>query len=245
MTDGILRLSGLVRDCGNIVFFGGAGVSTESGIPDFRSESGIYRRDASLSPEHLLSHRCFTDETEVFYDYYKKNLVFPDKKPNRAHYALAALEKCGKLRAVVTQNIDGLHQDAGSANVIELHGTAKRNYCTVCRREYPLSFVLEAAGVPLCPVCGAPVRPDVVLYDEALDGRMVDAAIRCISEAELLIIGGTSLAVYPAAGFIRYFHGRELVIINKTPTKFDASASLVLRGSIGETLGGVCDNLGI
>jgi NAD-dependent deacetylase len=230
------------------VFFGGAGVSTESGIPDFRSEEGLYkaRQEYGRSPESIISHSSFIADPELFYSYYKGNMIFPDAKPNNAHKALAKLEKDGKLKAVVTQNIDGLHQAAGSARVHELHGSVHRNYCLSCGEKFGLDYILDPAHckdrdggqafAPRCTVCGGLVRPDVVLYEEALDEEVVTAAVRAIAEADTLIIGGTSLVVYPAAGYIGYFQGRDLVLINKSETSFDRKANLVIHEPIGETL---------
>ncbi len=232
-----------------IVFFGGAGVSTESGIPDFRSENGLYNAQTNYghSPEEMLSIDFFSRHTETFFDYYKKNLIATDAKPNRAHLALAKLEKMGKLTAVVTQNIDGLHQKAGSVNVQELHGSVQRNTCTGCHTHYDLDFILDETncknGVPICPHCGSIIKPDVVLYGECLDEATINCSVRAISECDMLIIGGTSLVVYPAAGFVNYFDrsqgGHKLVIINKSPTAQDRWADLHYNEAIGEVLGEV------
>ncbi len=221
----------------NIVFFGGAGVSTESGIPDFRSESGLYaaKKRFNTSPEALLSQSFFYEHPDVFFEYYRENLVHQGAKPNAAHLALARLEAAGKLKAVVTQNIDGLHQSAGSKNVFELHGSIHRNYCAVCKKRYPLEFIMAAVAVPKCP-CGGIVRPDVVLYEESLDWDTMLQAQGAIADADLVIVGGTSLSVYPAAGLLRGCAG-ELVLINKTPTTYDDYASMVFREPIGEVLG--------
>ena len=232
-----------------IVFFGGAGVSTESGIPDFRSENGLYQARSKYghAPEEMLSHTFFTRETETFYDYYKNNLIYPDVKPNKAHYALAKLEEQGKLKAVVTQNIDGLHQLAGSKKVFELHGSVLRNYCTRCHSFYCLSYILRPercatpehpdSSIPKCIKCGGIIKPDVVLYEEPLDQEVMEGAIDAISNADMLIVGGTSLVVYPAAGLINYFRGNKLVLINKSETPYDNRADLVIHDAIVEVLG--------
>lgn len=219
-----------------IVFLGGAGVSTESGIPDFRSASGVYAQAERLEPEYLLSHDCLELEPETFFSFYREHLLFPDARPNAAHLALAELERRGKLTAVVTQNIDGLHQAAGSERVFELHGSVHRNHCVDCEARYDLAFVLGTTGTPRCPVCDGLVRPDVVLFGEGLDGATVEGAVSAIADADCLIVGGTSLNVYPAAGFINYFSGPNLVLINKTPTAYDRYASLIERDSIGAVL---------
>ncbi len=228
-----------------IVFLGGAGVSTESGIPDFRSESGIYKTisEYGYPPETILSAPFFHSETEIFYDYYKKYLLHPDAQPNRAHKALARLERAGKLSGVVTQNIDNLHQEAGSINVFELHGSVYRNYCTKCGKPHNLQYIKDAKGIPKCGACGGLIKPDVVLYGEGLDDLVLRGAIGRISGAEMLIIGGTSLAVYPAAGLINYFNGKVIAIINKSQTPADEQAHIVINESIGEVLGGAVDKL--
>ncbi|MBQ6240069.1 MAG: NAD-dependent protein deacylase [Firmicutes bacterium] len=218
------------------VFFGGAGVSTESGIPDFRSENGIYRTVSKygVRPEEILSHTYFVYYPERFYEYYRENLIYPDAEPNAAHKGLAYWEKTGHLRAVVTQNIDGLHQKAGSQNVYELHGSTLRNYCLKCKRKYGLEIITETQGVPVCPHCGGQIRPDVVLYEEGLDEKVLSGSVKAIEHADLLIVGGTSLAVYPAAGLIRYFRGSHLVLINRDATPYDREADLVIHENIGE-----------
>jgi NAD-dependent deacetylase len=233
----ITQLQEIIDSSDNIVFFGGAGVSTESGIPDFRSESGIFKslEKYGATPETLVSHSYYLDHTEEFYSYYKENLVFKDAKPNPAHLKLAELEKAGKLKAVITQNIDGLHQKAGSENVLELHGSIHRNYCQICNREYGLDYILESDGIPRCE-CGGIIKPDVVLYEEPLNNGILNFSIDYISNAQTLIIGGTSLVVYPAAGLINYFNGENLVLINKSETQYDNLASLVINDAIGETL---------
>ncbi len=220
----------------NLVFFGGAGVSTESGIPDFRSVDGLYHQKFRYPPEVMLSHSFFESHTADFFDFYRQKLIVHGAQPNAAHLRLAKLEREGKCRAVVTQNIDGLHQAAGSKTVYELHGSTLRNFCTRCGKFYPVSFIEEAAGVPRCTACGGVVKPDVVLYEEGLDEAIMQNSVAAIRAADTLIIGGTSLAVYPAAGLIRYFRGRELVIINKQPTPADAMATLLLNMPIGEAM---------
>ena len=233
------RLTRMIRDANRIVFFGGAGVSTESGMKDYRSENGLYRtvKQYKVSPETILSKSFFDAHTDVFYDFYYHYFLNTDAKPNRAHFALAELESKGKLTAVVTQNIDGLHQQAGSRNVIELHGTVLKHYCPVCGTVMSNEAVKALCGkVPKCEKCGHAVRPDVVLYEEPLKEEVIQAAIGAISSADLLIIGGTSLAVYPAANFIRYFRGENTVLINRDETPFDSMATLVFRESIGEVL---------
>ncbi len=230
------RLAALVEKSANIVFFGGAGVSCESGIPDFRSQDGLYQQSYAWPPEEILSHHFFVQKPEEFYRFYREKMLYPGAKPNAAHRMLAKLEAQGKLKAVVTQNIDGLHQAAGSKRVYELHGTVHRSHCTACGKGYGLDAVLAGTGVPRC-ACGGILKPDVVLYEEPLDEATMLAAMRAIAAADLLIVGGTSLNVYPAAGLLRYFRGPELVVINKTPTPADRDATLVLTGNIGELLG--------
>lgn len=219
-----------------ISYFWRAGVSTESGIPDFRSESGIFKSLEKYgdTPENLVSHTYYMNHTEEFFNYYKENLIFKDAEPNPAHIALANLEKAGKLKAVITQNIDGLHQKAGSKEVMELHGSIHRNYCQICGKEYGLNHILESEGVPRCE-CGGIVKPDVVLYEEPLNNAVLSFSIDYIQNAETLIIGGTSLVVYPAAGLINYFNGDNLVLINKSETPYDDMANLVINEAIGET----------
>lgn len=216
------------------VFFGGAGVSTESGIPDFRSVDGLYNQSYKYPPETIISHSFFVHDPEEFYRFYKEKMLWLDAKPNAAHKKLAELEAAGKLAAVVTQNIDGLHQAAGSVNVLELHGSVHRNYCMKCHQPYDAHCVKDAGGVPHCKVCGGMVKPDVVLYEEPLDGGTMAKAVEAIQEADLMIVGGTSLAVYPAAGLVNYYRGSRLVLINKTPTPYDSHADLVIAGKIGE-----------
>ena len=224
-------LTDILRNSRKIVFFGGAGVSTASGIPDFRSADGLWNQKykRTLSPEEMVSRSFFERDPEDFFAFYKEKLVYPEAKPNACHLALAKLEKMGKLRAIVTQNIDGLHQMAGSHNVFELHGSVLRNFCTRCHAAYDVNFILESEGVPRCPKCGSIVKPDVVLYEEMLDENVIDGAVRAISGADTLIIGGTSLIVYPAAGFVRYFRGNKLVVINKSESQADGYADLVIH----------------
>ena len=231
----INELQEIIDNSDNIVFFGGAGVSTESGIPDFRSEKGIFKslEKYGASPEQLVSHSYYISNTEEFYNYYKENLIFTDAEPNPAHLKLGELEKAGKLKAVITQNIDGLHQKAGSENVLELHGSIHRNYCQICHKEYDLNHILNSEGIPRCE-CGGIIKPDVVLYEEPLNNDILTASVNFISNADTLIIGGTSLVVYPAAGLINYFNGSKLVLINKSETPYDNLASLVINEAIGE-----------
>lgn len=232
------RLQEIIDDSENIVFFGGAGVSTESGIPDFRSADGIYHQQYQYSPEQIVSHSFFMRNTEAFYEFYKEKMMFLEAKPNAAHLKLAQLEAEGKLKAVITQNIDGLHQAAGSKNVWELHGSIHRNYCRKCGKFYDASYVKNADGVPRCE-CGGLIKPDVVLYEEGLDSGVIEHSIRAICEADTLIIGGTSLVVYPAAGFIDYFRGKHLVVINKSATAKEVRAELTIAAPIGEVMKGL------
>lgn len=232
-----MTLQEIIDDSKRIVFFGGAGVSTESGIPDFRSVDGLYNQRYKFPPETIISHSFFERNPEEFFRFYRDRMVFPDAKPNAAHLKLAEWEKRGILSAVVTQNIDGLHQLAGSKNVIELHGSVHRNYCTRCGKFYPLSAVIETDGVPRCE-CGGMIKPDVVLYEESLRSEDIENAISEISSADTLIIGGTSLVVYPAAGLVRYFNGKHLVVINKSEINA-GNAELVINDSIGKVLGGL------
>ena len=222
-----------IEESDNIVFFGGAGVSTESGIPDFRSVDGLYNQKYKYPPETILGHSFFVKHPEAFYEFYRDKLIAPYAKPNAAHIALAKLEEIGKLSAVVTQNIDGLHQAAGSKKVYELHGSVLRNYCEECGKFHDVYSIINSTGIPVCE-CGGRIKPDVVLYEEGLDQNTLNGAIHAISSADMLIIGGTSLAVYPAAGLIDYYRGNRLVLINKTPTSRDAGADLVIKTSIGE-----------
>ena len=235
MTETVKRLKELVDESQRMVFFGGAGVSTESGIPDFRSTDGLYHQEWKYPPEVILSHTFYESNPEEFFRFYRAKLLAPDAKPNAAHRKLAEWEQSGKLRAVVTQNIDGLHQMAGSRRVMELHGSVHRNYCEACGAFHPLSSILHSEGVPRC-ACGGRVKPDVVLYEEGLNQKILEDSIQAIMEADLLIIGGTSLNVYPAAGLIRYYRGTKLVLINKSAVAQDVAATLVIRDSIGEVL---------
>ncbi len=233
MTEQITRLQQMVDESRRIVFFGGAGVSTESGIPDFRSVDGLYHQKYDYPPETILSHTFYRRKTKEFFKFYRDKMLCLDAKPNKAHLALAELERVGKLTAVITQNIDGLHQAGGSKRVLELHGSVLRNYCEECGKFHDAQFILDSIDVPLCE-CGGRVKPDVVLYEEGLDQQTMQDSIQAIREADMLIIGGTSLAVYPAAGLIDYYHGDKLVLINKTPTPRDGIADLVITQSIGE-----------
>ena len=234
----IAKLQEIIDDSENIVFFGGAGVSTESGIPDFRSADGIYHQQYRYSPEQIVSHSFFVRNTEAFYEFYKDKMMFLEAKPNAAHLKLAQLEAEGKLKAVITQNIDGLHQAAGSKTVWELHGSIHRNYCRKCGKFYDAFYVKHADGVPRCE-CGGLIKPDVVLCEEGLDPGVIDHSIRSIREADTLIIGGTSLVVYPAAGFIDYFRGKHLVVINKSATAKEVRAELTIAAPIGEVMTGI------
>jgi NAD-dependent deacetylase len=233
------KLQDIIRQSNSIVFFGGAGVSTESGIPDFRSVDGLYHQKYPYPPETILSHSFFWNQTKAFYDFYRDKMLYLDAKPNPAHLALAKLEAMGKLQAVITQNIDGLHQMAGSKQVLELHGSIYRNYCTRCGKAYGIEVITEGQGIPYCD-CGGIIKPDVVLYEEALDQKVMRQAMQYIARAEVLIIGGTSLGVYPAAGLIDVYQGDKLVLINKSETPRDRQANLIIHQSIGETLGAIC-----
>ena len=230
------KLQTWVKESSRIVFFGGAGVSTESGIPDFRGEDGLYRQRYAYPPETIISHSFYVRHPEIFFDFYRNRMLYPNAKPNVVHQRLAQWERDGKLLAVVTQNIDGLHQMAGSRNVYELHGSVHRNTCQKCGARYTLAQMLTLGDVPKCPKCGGRVKPDVVLYEEALDTNDIDEAIDEISKADMLIIGGTSLVVYPAAGFVTYFRGDALVVINQDATPQDARADLVFHESVGKVL---------
>ena len=244
MNTEIEKLTQILRDSNNIVFFGGAGCSCESGIPDFRSASGLWNEKLkiNLTPEQLVSHNMFMKYPKEFFEFYRDKLIYPDAKPNAAHIALAKLEEMGKLKAVVTQNIDGLHQAAGK-HVYELHGSVLRNYCVKCHAFYDEKFILESKVVPTCTKCGGNVKPDVVLYEEGLDDNVIRGAIAAISKADTLIIGGTSLVVYPAAGLINYFRGKNLVLINKSSTSADNKADLVIHEAIGKVLGETVNNI--
>ena len=224
----------IIEKYDNIVFFGGAGVSTESDIPDFRSVDGLYHQQYDYPPETILSHTFYRRNPEEFYRFYRSKMLFPQARPTAAHRKLAALEAAGKLKAVITQNIDGLHQAAGSKVVLELHGSVLRNYCEQCGHFHDLAYIQHSTGVPVCEKCGGPVKPDVVLYEEGLDSRTMTDAMRFIHDAQVLIIGGTSLAVYPAAGLIDYFKGDKLIVINKAPTPRDSYADLLIQAPIGE-----------
>ena len=245
MSTEIEKLTQILKESNNIVFFGGAGVSTESNIPDFRSSNGLWNEKLKINftPEQLVSHTFFMRYPEEFFKFYKDKLIYPEAKPNAAHIALAKLEEMGKLKAIVTQNIDGLHQAAGSKNVFELHGSVLRNYCMKCHAFYDEKFILASEGIPTCPKCGGKVKPDVVLYEEGLDNDVITGAIRAISQADTLIIGGTSLVVYPAAGLIDYCRGKNLVLTNKSSTSADNKADLVIHDAIGKVLGEAVNSL--
>ena len=232
------ELKKVIEGSDNIVFFGGAGVSTESGIPDFRSVDGLYNQKYKFPPETILSHSFFMTKPGDFYDFYRDKMICTDAKPNKAHIALAKLEQQGKLKAVVTQNIDGLHQLAGSKKVYELHGSVLRNYCMKCHKFYGIEAVTESSGIPKCK-CGGIIKPDVVLYEEGLDDKTVNGAVKAIMKADVLIIGGTSLNVYPAAGFLNYFDGSKIVLLNNSETSFDRRADIVIRDPMGQVLGEV------
>lgn len=233
----IAELQQMIDESHKIVFFGGAGVSTESHIPDFRSTDGLYHQTYKYPPEVMVSHSFYVQHTEEFFDFYKNKMVFLDAKPNKAHLKLAELEKAGKLSAIVTQNIDGLHQMAGSKKVYELHGSVHRNYCEKCHRFYDVNYVMKTKGIPYCEECGGIIKPDVVLYEEGLDGNIMQGAINAIADADMLIIGGTSLVVYPAAGMIDYFRGKYLAVLNRDATSRDKQADLCITDPIGEVLG--------
>ena len=235
MNDAIMRLKAVIENSDNIVFFGGAGVSTESGIPDYRSEDGLYNMKYKFPPETILSYSFFMRNTSEFYRFYRDKMLHPDAMPNKAHYALAELEKQGRLKAIVTQNVDGLHHKAGSVNVLELHGSRSRYYCMDCGAVYTMDVIFESEDIPLCR-CGGIIRPDVVLFEEALNQNVIEESVRAIRNAEVLIVGGTSLNVYPAAGLIQHYKGDMLILINKSETAYDGYANLVIRESIGETL---------
>lgn len=235
MTPEIEKLKKLIEESNNIVFFGGAGVSTESGIPDFRSVDGLYHQQWDEPPETILSHTYYLRYPEKFYKFYRAKMLCPDVQPNAAHKKLAEWEAAGKLKAVITQNIDGLHQKAGSREVLELHGSTLRNYCEKCGKFYGLDDILAQSGVPMCD-CGGRIKPDVVLYEEGLDEQTITKAVNYIANADVLIVAGTSLSVYPAAGLVRYYRGSKLVVINKTPLRDDLGADLVITGAVGETL---------
>ena len=234
--DQIDRLREIINNTDNIVFFGGAGVSTESGIPDFRSQDGLYAQKYKYPPEQIVSHSFYVSRPHEFFAFYKDKMLAPDAEPNAAHKKLAEWEAQGKCRAVITQNIDGLHQKAGSQKVLELHGSVLRNYCEKCGRFFDLQYIIDSEDIPLCDTCGGRVKPDVVLYEEGLDNNVIAEAVDFISSADVLIIGGTSLVVYPAAGLIDYYRGSKLVVINKAPGPRDRQADLLVQGAIGEVL---------
>lgn len=238
MSGEIEKLTQILKASSNIVFFGGAGISTESGIPDFRSSKGLFNEKLNItfSPEQLVSHSFYVRYPEEFYKFYKSKLIYPNATPNGGHLALAKLEGMGKLKAIITQNIDGLHQLAGSKNVFELHGSVHRNYCVKCHAFYDSDFILSAKEVPTCTKCGGTIKPDVVLYEENLDEEVINGAVKAIAKADTLIIGGTSLVVYPAAGLINYFNGKNLILINKSATSADSKADLVINDSFGKVM---------
>lgn len=238
MNEEIARLKEIIDKSNNIVFFGGAGVSTESGIPDFRSQDGLYNQKYKYPPEQIVSHSFYEQRPKEFFDFYKDRMIYKNSRPNKAHIKLAELESQGKLKAIITQNIDGLHQAAGSKKVLELHGSVLRNYCEQCHKFYDVDYVLNAQGIPLCE-CGGRIKPDVVLYEEGLNQNTLSEAVSYISRADVLIIGGTSLAVYPAAGLIDYYEGNKLIVINKSATPRDRQADLLIQGSIGDILGSI------
>lgn len=241
------RLYEIIKKSDNIVVFTGAGVSTESNIPDFRSAGGLYSSQKyGYQPEVILSHSFFMEQPKVFFDFYRNCMVYREAQPNDCHKALAALEEMGKVKAVITQNIDGLHQKAGSKNVLELHGSIHSNHCMKCGKFFELAYIVDtSAPVPLCDKCGGVVKPDVVLYEEPLDQRILAQAVKCISKAETMLVMGTSLVVYPAAGLVDYYSGHELILINKSSTPYDYKANLVIRQSVGQTMRSVMDMLGI
>lgn len=242
------ELQAAIDESNYIVFFGGAGVSTESGIPDFRSQDGLYNQKYKYPPETIVSHTFFTTKTEEFNEFYKDKMLAPDAKPNAAHIKLAELEKAGKLKAVITQNIDGLHQAAGSKEVLELHGSVLRNFCTRCGKKFSsteddvnagIKYILASDGIPRCDECNGVIKPDVVLYEEGLDSDVISRAVNHISKADMLIIGGTSLVVYPAAGFVNYFRGKHLAVLNMAATSRDSEADIVIRDKIGEVFSSI------
>lgn len=245
MNNKIEQLCEIIKSSNNIVFFGGAGVSTESGIPDFRSSNGLFNEKLNITftPEQLVSHSFYIRYPKEFFNFYKAKLIYPSASPNAAHLSLAKLEEMGKLKAIITQNIDGLHQAAGSKNVFELHGSVHRNYCTKCNAFYDVNFILNSNEIPTCNNCGGRIKPDVVLYEEGLDEDVINGALNAISKADTLIIGGTSLIVYPAANLINYFRGKNLVLINKSSTSADSKADLVINDAIGKVLNEVLNSL--
>jgi NAD-dependent deacetylase len=242
MDNNFFKTAEIINTSDNIVFFGGAGVSTESGIPDFRSNSGLYKnKKYNVSPEDMLSHSFFTEHPDKFYEFYKNNMLYPDAKPNKAHLALKYLEDIGKLKAVITQNVDGLHQKAGSRLVYELHGSVYRNYCMKCHKSYGLEYIVNSPDVPLCG-CGGIIKPDVVLYEEPLDLKVIMNAVEKIEAADVLIVAGTSLSVNPAARYIDYYNGNKLIFINRSPTSADYKADYIISGNVGDILGNIIDN---
>ena len=236
------QLKKWIEESNKIVFFGGAGISTESGIPDFRSVDGLYNQKYDYPPEKILSLNFYKENPEEFFKFYKEKMLFLDVKPNKGHTSLFKLEEMGKLKAIITQNIDGLHQKAGSKNVLELHGSVLRNYCEDCGKEYSANHIKSSKGVPSCE-CGGRIKPDIVLYEEFLDNEITNKAIKAIRDADMLIVGGTSLSVYPAAGFVEYYFGNKLVLINKSPTSFDSFSNLCIRGSFGELIQQVLNSI--
>ncbi|KAE9633996.1 NAD-dependent protein deacylase [Defluviitalea raffinosedens] len=240
----INELKSIIQKSDNIVFLGGAGVSTESNIPDFRSEEGLYNSKEKYPPEVILSHSFFMKHPDLFYSFYKSKMIYKEAKPNKAHLALAKIEEKGKLKAVITQNIDGLHQLAGSKKVLELHGSVHRNYCMKCNKAYSLEDVINSEGIiPYCKACGGMIKPDVVLYEEPLDSQILHKSIHYISNAEVLIVGGTSLVVYPAAGLVDYYKGKHLILINKSSTPYDTQADYVIHDSIGKVLSQLIEDI--
>ena len=237
--ESVAELQEIIENYENIVFFGGAGVSTESGIPDFRSVDGLYHQQYEFPPETILSHSFYRSNTEEFYRFYRNKMLFPNAKPNAAHLKLAELEHLGKVKAIITQNIDGLHQAAGSRTVLELHGSVLRNYCERCGAFYGLDYILNSTGVPKCEKCGGSIKPDVVLYEEGLDEKTLNSAVNYIRNAQVLVIGGTSLNVYPAAGLIDYFQGDKLAVINKSATPRDGYADLLIQEPIGKVFSSI------
>lgn len=237
------KLKEIIENSDNIVFFGGAGVSTESNIPDFRSSTGLYKTNEGFQypPEQMLSHSFFLSNTKDFYDFYKKKMIYKNAKPNDAHISLAKLEKMGKLKAVITQNIDGLHQMAGSKEVLELHGSVHRNYCMKCNKFFDLDYIINSKDIPECDVCGGVIKPDVVLYEENLDMDVLSKAVSFIEKCNVLIVGGTSLTVYPSAGLVQYYRGDKLILINKSSTQYDNRADIIINDKIGEALKQVID----
>lgn len=232
----IVKFTEWVRESNNIVFFGGAGVSTESGIPDFRGVDGLYKQEYKYPPEKIISHTFYMRQPDEFFKFYRSKMLFPDAKPSTTHMKLAELETQGKLKGIVTQNIDGLHQKAGSKHVVELHGSVLRNYCEKCHKFYDLETIVKGSEIPLCE-CGGRIKPDVVLYEEGLDNKNITEAVRLIRECEVLIVGGTSLGVYPAAGLIDYYQGNKLVLINKSKTSYDKRADLLINDALGNVFG--------